>query len=343
MTGTRAEAPYDVLTMGRCGVDLYPLQSGVGLEDVETFGKFLGGSATNVAVAAARLGARSAVVTGVGDDPFGRFVRREMRALGVDDRFVHVRPGAPTPVTFCALFPPDDFPLWFYRAPLAPDLQVGAEDLDLDAIAAARLFWVTVTGLSAEPSRTAHHAALDARAGRRPTVLDLDYRPVLWADPDDAPGEVARVLEKVSVVVGNEAECRMAVGESDPDRAADALLERGVELAIVKRGPHGALAKTHGERVEVPSTRVGVVNGLGAGDAFGGALCRGLLDGWDLAETLAFAGVAGAIVASRLACAAAMPTAAEVAEVRAGGVGAGGVAAGGVGAGGVGAAGAVRP
>jgi 5-dehydro-2-deoxygluconokinase len=102
---------FDVITMGRVGVDLYPLQIGVGLEDVTSFGKFLGGSATNVAVAAARHGRRTAVITRTGDDPFGRFVRREVRRLGVDDRYVSTVPDLPTPVTFCEIFPPDDFPL----------------------------------------------------------------------------------------------------------------------------------------------------------------------------------------------------------------------------------------
>src|SRR3712207_6588737 len=131
----------EMVVMGRSGVDVYPLQVGVGLEDVETFGKFLGGSAANVAVAAARLGHSSALVTGVGDDPFGRFVRRALRDLGVDDRFVVVDPAHPTPVTFCEIFPPDDFPLYFYRRPAAPDLQIRPEDLDTAAIRDAELFW----------------------------------------------------------------------------------------------------------------------------------------------------------------------------------------------------------
>lgn len=314
MTGRTTPEPYDVLSIGRSGVDIYPLQTGIGLEDVETFGKFLGGSSTNVAVAAARLGLSSAIVTGVGDDPFGRFVRREIRRLGVDDRFVVTVDSVHTPVTFCALFPPDDFPLWFYRSPIAPDLQIRSEDFDLQAVADARLLWTTVTGLSEEPSRATHHKALDARSSGH-TVLDLDYRPSFWADHASATEQVHAVLGKVSVVVGNQAECEMAVGESDPDRAADALLEAGVELAIVKRGPDGALAKTRDERVEVPSTKITVVNGLGAGDAFGGALCLGLLRGWGLGKTLAFASVAGAIVASQLECSAAMPTAAEVEDL----------------------------
>jgi 5-dehydro-2-deoxygluconokinase len=303
----------DVLAVGRCGVDVYPQQIGVGLEDVETFGKFLGGSAANVAVAAARLGHSVALISGVGDDPFGRFVRRALRDLGVDDRYVIVDREHPTPVTFCEIFPPDDFPLFFYRRPTAPDLQVRPEDLDPAAIRDAGLFWATVTGLSEEPSRSAHVAAWEARGRRAHTVLDLDYRPMFWSSREEASAQVRAALPHVTVAVGNREECEVAVGETDPDRAADALLDAGVELAVVKQGPKGVLARTRSERVVVPPTPVQVVNGLGAGDAFGGSLCHGLLTGLPLEQLLRNANAAGAIVASRLECSTAMPTAAEVA------------------------------
>jgi len=305
-------APFDVLTMGRIGVDVYPLQSGVSLRHVESFGKYLGGTTANVAVAAARLGRGAAIVTGVGDDPFGRFVRRALRDLGVDDRFVVTSTEFATPVTFCEIFPPDDFPLYFYRRPVAPDLQIRPEDLDLAAIRDAALFWATVTGLSEEPSRSAHHAAWEARGRRRHTVLDLDYRPVFWASQEEATAQVRAALPHVTVAVGNREECEVAVGETDPDRAADALLDAGVELAIVKQGPRGVLGKTRTERVVVPPTPVDVVNGLGAGDAFGGSLVHGLLTGLPLERLLRNANAAGAIVASRLECSTAMPTAAEI-------------------------------
>jgi 5-dehydro-2-deoxygluconokinase len=301
-----------VLTMGRVGVDIYPLQSGLGLEDVDSFGKYLGGSPTNVAVAAARHGRRAAVVTRTGDDPFGRFVHAALRELGVDDRYVTPVPGLPTPVTFCELFPPDDFPLYFYRAPKAPDLVIHPEELDLDAVRGADVFWTTVTGLSEEPSRSAHHAALEARGRRRHTILDLDYRPMFWDDQDHASREVQRVLGQVTVAIGNREECETAVGEREPAAAAAALLDHGVELAIVKQGPHGVLARTAEETVEVPPFPVEVVNGLGAGDAFGGAICHGLLAGWPLERLLRFANIAGALVASRLECSTAMPSTAEV-------------------------------
>jgi 5-dehydro-2-deoxygluconokinase len=310
--------PYDVIAMGRLGVDIYPLQVGVGLEDVTSFGKYLGGTAANVSVAAARHGHEVSLVSRVGDDPFGRYLLRELDRLGVDNRFVGVDPSYKTPVTFCESFPPDDFPLYFYREPKAPDLCIESADLDLDAIRTARILWTTVTGLCAEPSRSAQLAALRARHRHTHTILDLDYRPMFWTSADEATAQVEQALELVTVAVGNREECEVAVGESDPQRAANALLERGVQLAIVKQGPKGVLAKTADESVEVAPFRIDVVNGLGAGDAFGGALCHGLLEGWGVERILRFANIAGAIVASRLECSTAMPTSREVEELMSG-------------------------
>ena len=187
-------------------------------------------------------------------------------------------------------------------------------ELDLDAIRAARIYWSTVTGLSREPSRSSHHVAWEVRARAPLTVLDLDYRPMFWRSRDDASEAVGKALDHVTVAVGNLEECAVAVGESDPGRAADALLDRGVDLAVVKQGPRGVLGRTREETVLVPPTPVTVVNGLGAGDGFGGALCHGLLEDWSLERCLRFANTAGAIVASRLECSTAMPTTAEVEE-----------------------------
>ncbi|WP_228991274.1 5-dehydro-2-deoxygluconokinase [Streptomyces sp. DH8] len=320
--------PYDVITMGRIGVDLYPLEVGVPLARVETFGKFLGGSPANVAVAASRLGRRTAVITRTGEDAFGAYLHQELERFGVDPRWATAVAEYPTPVTFCEIFPPDDFPLYFYRRPQAPDLEIHAPDLDLDAVRDARIFWMTGTGLSAEPSRTATLAALAARTdrlasrgrtagpGRTATVFDLDWRPMFWDGGDDsadAPARYREALAHATVAVGNIDECAVATGEREPYAAARALLAAGVELAVVKQGPRGVLAvHRDGATADCPPLPVEVVNGLGAGDAFGGALCHGLLAGWPLDRLVRYANAAGAIVASRLACSSAMPFPDEV-------------------------------
>ncbi|WP_328696871.1 5-dehydro-2-deoxygluconokinase [Streptomyces sp. NBC_00342] len=335
--------PYDVITMGRIGVDLYPLQTGLPLARVDAFGKFLGGSPTNVAVAAARLGRRSAVVTRTGQDAFGEYLHQQLREFGVDDRWVTAVDAYPTPVTFCEIFPPDDFPLYFYRMPKAPDLEIHPSELDLEAVASARVFWMTGTGLCAEPSCSATLAALRARNRSGITVFDLDWRPMFWDTPqapaaDTPPGTAAdtpqgtagsappsgsphpaasaryrEALAHATVAVGNLDECEIATGEREPYAAARALLAAGAELAVVKQGPGGVLAvHRDGTVADVPPLPVEVVNGLGAGDAFGGALCHGLLAGWDTARIMRYANAAGAIVASRLACSSAMPFPHEV-------------------------------
>jgi 5-dehydro-2-deoxygluconokinase len=311
----------EVLTMGRIGVDLYPQQIGVSLREVRTFAKFLGGSPSNVAVAAARYGRRSAVITRTGDDPFGAFIHDALRGFGVDDRFVTPVPTLPTPVTFCEIFPPDDFPLYFYRFPKAPDLEIYESELDLDAIRAAGIFWVTGTGLSEEPSRSATLAALRARNRSGITIFDLDYRPMFWSSRAEARHWYRQALPYATVAVGNLDEVETAVGVREPRRAAEALHDAGIDLAVIKQGPAGVLASRGGdggEEVQVPPVPIEVVNGLGAGDAFGGALCHSLLSGWELEPSMRFCNAAGALVATRLACADDMPSEAEVRSLMAG-------------------------
>ncbi len=316
--------PPEVITMGRIGVDLYPEQVGVPLAEVRSFSKSLGGSAANVAVAAARLGTAAAIVTKVGQDPFGEYLRAALREFGVDAGFVGTEPGLRTPLAFCETRPPDRFPILFYREPTAPDMMLRPGELPLDAIRGARLFWTTGTGLSAEPSRSATLSALESREGEGAgalTVHDLDDRPSLWHSEEEARRLARRALGAASVVVGNLEEARMAVGEADPAAAAEALLGLGPNVAIVKRGAEGALARSaSGELVEAPGVAVEVVNELGAGDAFGGALCHALVGGWELERALRFANAAGAIVASRRLCADDMPTLAEVEALLAGSV-----------------------
>jgi 5-dehydro-2-deoxygluconokinase len=304
---------HDVITMGRVSVDLYPEQLGVPLAKVSTFAKSLGGSATNVAVAAARLGHDAAVITKVGADGFGEYVRDALGGFGVDARFVGTDEKLRTPLVFCEIYPPDRFPLLFYREPTAPDMTISLPDLPTDAIRDAALFWTTGTGLSAEPSRAATLAALDAARGLR--VHDLDHRASLWPAGEDPRRWAQEAARRATVVVGNLDEVEMATGTRDMADAAGILLSLGPEVVIVKQGLEGATAFTAEGSVHVPAIRIEVVCGLGAGDAFGGAIAHGMLSKWELPRTLAFANAAGAIVASRLACADAMPTVAEVDEL----------------------------
>ena len=306
----------EILTVGRVGVDLYPEQQGP-LADVRTFAKSLGGTATNVAVGAARLGRRTAVLTKVGDDGFGTFVRAALAGFGVDPAYVGTSADLHTPVVFCELNPPEDPPLLFYRDPIAPDLTLTSADVPWDVVADVPLLWVTGTGVSVEPARGTQLKMLALRGRPAPgtgrhTVLDLDWRPMFWPSPEHARAEYEAMLEHVDVVVGNRAEAEVAVGTADPVEAARRLLDRGVELAMIKKGGEGVLVATEAGMTTVAPHRVEVVCGLGAGDAFGAALAHGLLAGWDPVDIAEHANAAGAIVASRLACADAMPTLAEL-------------------------------
>jgi 5-dehydro-2-deoxygluconokinase len=305
--------PLEVLTVGRVGVDLYPEQSGVPLSQVATFAKSLGGTATNVSVGAARLGRRTAVLTKVGPDDFGGYVRQALTEFGVDTRYVGTSPDLLTPVVFCALNPPADPPLLFYRLPVAPDLTLTAEDVPWPLVHEVPLLWVTGTGVSVEPARQTQLDMLNHRnrpeaASGRWTVLDLDWRPMFWPSPEHARRAYTLMLENVNVVVGNRAEVEVVVGTTDPEEAARRLLANGVELALVKKGAEGVLVATKDGMTTVAPQPVDVVCGLGAGDAFGGALIHGLLSGWDPVRCAEYANAAGAIVVSRLACADAMPT-----------------------------------
>ena len=257
-----------------------------------------------------------ALISGVGDDPFGTFVRAELAELGVDNRYVATHGEYPTPVTFCEIFPPDNFPLYFYRRPSAPDLQIQRrrDRRRRGAVRPAVLVDGDWSVRRAKPQRTFR------RLGSTQPGPVHGARPRLPADVLGIPGRGHRAgadahCRHVTVAVGNREECEIAVGETNPHKAADALLDLGVELAIVKQGPRGVLGKTRHSSVTVAPNDVDVVNGLGAGDAFGGSLCHGLLHGWPLEKTLRYANAAGAIVASRLECSTAMPTAAEVAAL----------------------------
>jgi len=311
-------APLDLLTIGRICTDLYAEQLGVPLAEVRSFRKSVGGTATNVAVAAARLGHSTAVFTKVGDDPFGHYVKGALAAtFGVDTRFVGMHPTLRTPLAFAELLDPGEPTIVFYREPMAPEMTITPDDVDPAVVRDVPILWVPVGALAGEPSRGTINALLGARARRTHPIIDLDWRPVLWGgDIERARAAVAEVLPLATMAIGNRAECELAVGATDPHEAADRLLALGLSAAIVKMGGDGVLVATaDGVREQVAPYPVKVVCGLGAGDAFGGALCHGLLSGWDLVRCARAGNAAGAIVASRLMCADDMPTVNEIEEL----------------------------
>lgn len=278
--------------LGRVGVDLYPNQIETPLRSVRTFTRFVGGFAGNLSTGLARLGVTTAIVSRVGDDGHGEFVRDWLAAEGVDVRFLATDPYWLTPPTFCEVWPPDNFPILFYRRPTAPDWQLAPDDFDRKAIAGAALLYATGTGLAQSPSRETTLEAL--RAHRGTTIFDLDWRPTLWNDPAEYPPLAAEAASASDIVIGNEEE-------------AAAAGIRSVPRLVLKRGERGATVYADGEATDVPGYPVEVVNGLGAGDAFAAAVGHGLLRGLSLVEAARRGAVAGALVAAQLACSEAMP------------------------------------
>jgi 5-dehydro-2-deoxygluconokinase len=288
----------EAVVVGRVGVDLYPNQLRTPLREIRTYTRFVGGFAGNVSTGLARLGVRTAIVSRVGDDGHGEFVRSFLAGEGVDVRFLAVDPDWLTPPTFCEIWPPDDFPIIFYRRPTVPDWQISLDDLDVAELSRAPVLFATGTGLAQSPSRETTLALLRAHEGT--SVFDLDWRPTLWDDRRSFEPLAHEAAASADVVLGNEEEVDAAGG-------LDALLALRRTAVVVKRGADGATLYENGDRTDVPGTRVEGVNGLGAGDAFAAAVGQSLLTGLPLVEAVRRGTVAGAIVASRLACSEAMP------------------------------------
>ena len=302
----------DVLSVGRVSVDLYAKEANAGFDSEQSFTKSVGGSPTNVAVACARLGLAVALATKVGDDDFGKYVVNRLTQFGVDTRFIGTQADSQTPLAFAALTPPETPTIVFYRGEAAPDTSLTTDTVSQQEIKQTKILWISQTSLSQGTTATACLEWMAMREKGSHTILDLDYRPKLWASKEEARMMAAKAISLASIVVGNLEECEVALGTKDPNEAADMLLAQGVALAIIKLGPEGVLIKSASQKVIIPSHPIEVVCGLGAGDAFGGALCYGLLAGWELEKIGTFANVAGALVATRLTCADAMPTVSEI-------------------------------
>jgi 5-dehydro-2-deoxygluconokinase len=307
------EGRYDVLAMGRSSIDLYADQIGAPMIDVTSFSAYVGGCPTNVAVATRRLGLRSALLTAVGDDQVGEFVTHFLAREGIDTRFIPVKRGHRTSAVVMSIQPPDRFPLTFYRDNCA-DRELTIDDVEAAPVRESRVMFVTGTGLSREPSRSATFAAAErARAAGREVLVDLDYRPDQWHDPRAYGVSVRALLRVARLAVGTEEEVRAAATCEDVSRAASLLLATGIEALVVKRGERGAAVHRRGfSPVDVRPFPVDVVNVLGAGDAFASGFIYGLLEGWTLERAALMGNACGAIIVTRHGCANFMPSLSEV-------------------------------
>ena len=295
----------DVVVMGRLSADIYPTQLRTPLREQRSFIRYVGGFAGNVCTGLARLGVSTAIVSKVGDDGHGEFIRDFIHGEGVDVRWLGTDRTLNTPVVFCEIWPPDRFPLLFYRTPTCPDWELTPKDFDVDAVADAPILIVSGTGLARENSKQAHLAAVEAH--RRRLIFDLDYRPTFWSSAKTYQEAVAQVVPRADIVVGNEEEVRAATGLDDAREGVNALRHSGPKVLVLKRGGDGAVLFDGDRAIEVAPVKMDVVNGLGAGDAFLAALTHGVLRSIDLATAVRRANWAGAYVASQIPCSEAMP------------------------------------
>jgi 5-dehydro-2-deoxygluconokinase len=320
----------DLVCIGRTSVDLYAEQEGARLEDVQSFRKYVGGSATNIAVGTARLGVKSAMLTRVGNEHMGRFVRKTLAENGVDVRGLRFDPENLTPYVLLAVRAIEEFPRIFAYGDAA-DLAVEEGDVDPDFIASAKALLVTGTPLSRPGSRAASLKAIQAaKEAGTSIVFDLDYRPVFWGVASHEQGgemfvaseevtEVYRsVLPDCDLVVGTEEEVRIAGGSTDTHEALRSIRDLSGATVVLKVGAMGAIVfpdeipASVEDGVRVPGFPVEVFNSVGAGDAF----MSGFLSGWlrekPLEECLRLGNACGAIVVSRHGCSPAMPTTEEL-------------------------------
>ena len=330
------EAHTELFTLGRCSIDLYSQDIGAAFSDIRTFGAYLGGSPLNIAVGAARLGVRAALLSAVGEDQVGDFVLSGLKREGVDTSFIPRKPGTRTPAVLLAIQPPDRFPITFYRDNPA-DVQLGVADIAAAPIEQARALVLNGSALSRDPSRSATlSAARRAKAAGVTVYLDLDFRADVWPDPLAFGLSVRALLRDIDVVLGTEEEINAACLSSAeqvvvrhsmitaPEIAGDveantAALLAEVPVVVRKEGARGC---TVFERAaaprSVPGFPVQVVSVLGAGDAFAGGLVAGRLRGLDWRESARLGNACGAVVVGEIGCSHFAPSWAEAQAVMAG-------------------------
>lgn len=314
MTARRNRA-YDVLCMGRSSIDLYAHEIGVPITGVRSFDAYVGGCPTNVSVGTRRLGLRSALLTGLGTDQVGDFVLHFLNHEGVDTQWIPRFADRRTSAVVMAIQPPDRFPLTFYRDNCA-DIGLSIDDVRRAPVADSRLLFLSGTGLSLEPSRTATiFAAEVARRSVTEVLLDIDYRAGLWPSADAFGVHVRQLAALSDLAIGTQEEIEAATGETDPDRGAARLFAGHLKLVVLKRGADGCrIYHRDGPTSDVPPFAVEILNVLGAGDAFASGFVYGHLRGWPPEKSGRFGNAVGAIVVTRHGCANFMPSLDEVRE-----------------------------
>lgn len=316
------KSAIDLITMGRSSIDLYANEVGAPFVEIKSFAAYVGGSPTNIAVGARRLGLNAAVLTAVGDDPVGDFILKFLKDEGVQTQFVLRKPGTRTSAVVLGIEPPDKFPLVYYRDNCA-DNQLSIDDVLNTPIKDCQVFEFSGTGLSKEPSRSATlFAAEQAKAAGATVVLDVDFRPNQWHDPRAFGVTVRSALPLVDIVLGTDDECK-AVTLTDPAHvnvthsqisgarvagdlgaAVQSMQRRGPRVIVVKRGEKGAtIYESNKAPLDVPGFPVKVYNVLGAGDAFAAGFIYGLVKGWDYFKAARMGNAGGAIVVMRHGCA----------------------------------------
>lgn len=326
-----AQTSYDVLTFGRSSIDLYSADPGAPFEEISAFKAFVGGSSTNIAVSCCRLGLKTALLTGVGNDQVGKFILNFLRKEGIETCFIPTIEGTRSSAVVLGIEPPDRFPLVFYRNNAA-DLQVSIDHVLQAGIANFKAVVLSGNALSKDPSKTAtFFAAEEAVANDVKLFLDLDFRADQWFDPRAYGVMVRALLPKINIAIGTEEEVLAASLQDSSqitikhqqvsapeiqgniEAAIQRILALGVQTLIVKRGAEGASIFERGkEEVKVPGFPVEVLNILGAGDAFAGGFVYGCLQGWELYKAVRMGNACGAILVTQHGCANFMPTNREV-------------------------------
>jgi len=325
------EKEFDVITYGRSSIDLYSANIGAPFVDIEAFNAYVGGSPLNIAVATRRLGLKSALLTGVGQDQVGDFLLHFLEKEGVETKFIARKPGARTSAVVLGIEPPDNFPLVYYRDNCA-DSKVNIDDVINANIGACRIFEVSATALNIEPSRSAgFFAAEEALKNQVPVLIDIDFRADQWHDPRAFGVTTRAFLKNCTIALGTEEEILAAMLKDpqqikiknqqisapeirgDIDASIRAVMALGLEALIVKRGAKGSsVFLKNGQVIDVPGFPVEVVNVLGAGDAFAGGFIYGYLNGWDWYKCCRMGNACGAILVTKPGCSNFNPTLSEV-------------------------------